>query len=149
MNFNLKFDILQRIQELGVTILSTPGNTAPVNVPLGNSELSALLDIIVPMIEDGITQARAAFGDRRLSWGEAAALGMVLQGIVSKAVMLGAPLVKGQDARALVLLIFGVVFDRYVTPLLPVWLKPFSGLLKASVMKGLESLYQSVIKQKQ
>lgn len=116
--------------------------------PMDEAELSALLTRLLPDILAGVEQARAAFGDRKLSTAEAAALGTIVLGIVSEAVRVGAPLIKGTSAYALVGLIFGVVFDRVVAPLLPVWARPFAGLIKAGVLRGLESLYRTVIKRK-
>lgn len=126
--------------------LSTPEASAPA--PLNASELTLLLNRLLPGILAGVGQAREAFGDRKLSGTEAAALATTILGIVSAAVRDGAPLVKGTSAYALVGLIFGVVFDQVVTPLLPLWVRPFAGLIKAGVLRGLEGLYRTVIKRK-
>lgn len=145
---DLKNEILAKAKAAGITIFQTFPNTAPVRLPAGTAELSALLDALLPSIVGGVEQARAAWGDGKLSWAEAVALGMTLQGIVSKAVMQGAPLAKGVDAVNLVTLIFGVIFSRYIMPKLPVWLRPFAPLIWNTLAKGLEALYQTVIRKK-
>lgn len=58
----------------------------------------------------------------------------------------GAPFVQDADARSLVLLIYGAVFEQFVLPRLPAWLKPFAPFLKASVVQGLEALYRTLVK---
>lgn len=132
-----------RAQVPGVRRLATE---ASADEPLTEEALDRYLLDLLPGIVDGLLQARAAYGDGRLSLAEAAALGTTLLGIVSRAVMRGAPLVQGQHARQLVLLIFGTLWARYVVPALPVWLRPFAPLLRAAVTQGLEVLYRTVVR---
>ncbi|WP_139806872.1 hypothetical protein [Deinococcus hopiensis] len=68
--------------------------------------------------------------------------------MVRLAVRDGAPLVKGKSADALVVLIFGVVFDRYAVPLLPVWVRRFAPALKVGAVAGLEMLYRAVVEKR-
>ncbi|SMB85450.1 hypothetical protein SAMN00790413_03405 [Deinococcus hopiensis KR-140] len=116
--------------------------------PLDDVALAALLTPLLPQVLGGIDQIKAALGDRRLSFPEALSLKTMVAGVVSLAVGDGAPLVKGKSADALVVLILGVVFDRYGVPLLPVWVRPFAPVLKAGAVAGLEALYRAVVKRK-
>ncbi|SMB89230.1 hypothetical protein [Deinococcus hopiensis] len=116
--------------------------------PLGDSDLAALLTRLLPQVVGGIDQIKAALGDRKLSFPEALSLATTVAGVVSLAVRDGAPLVKGKSADALVVLIFGVVFDRYAVPLLPGWVRPFAPALKAGAVAGLEALYRAVMKKR-
>lgn len=160
-NSDLVADILAERRRVNATILSIPA--APANMhrqsvpetvktdipqPISEADFRALLQKLMPGINEAASLAIDAFRAKRLSWGSAVSLGTALVGIVSLAVKEGAPLIEGQSARTLVILIFGVLFDTYLTGLLPIWLRPFSALIKASVIQGLESLYQSVIKKK-
>lgn len=162
-NSDLIADILAARRQANATILSIPATPAtmrtqsaeptdpapqPAPTPISESDFRALLQKLMPGINEAASLAIEAFRAKRLSWGSAVSLGTALVGIVSLAVKEGAPLVQGQSARTLVILIFGVLFDTYLTGLLPIWLRPFSALIKASVIQGLESLYQSVIKKK-
>lgn len=122
------------------------GDVQPPLAYLTDEQLAALLDKLLPGITAGIQAALAAFKARKLSLTDALTLGTTIAAVVSTAVKDGAPLIRGQSARTLVIVIFSVLFDRHLAPLLPVWLKPFAGLVKAGVIRGLESLYQAVIK---
>ncbi|KQR02411.1 hypothetical protein ASF71_21440 [Deinococcus sp. Leaf326] len=73
-------------------------------------------------------------------------LGTTLLGIVSKAVVAGAPLLQDGNAERLVGLLFGVAWDRYVVPRLPLWLRPLAPVVYGIVVRGLEDLYRAVIK---
>ena len=97
----------------------------PVTPPvvIAEGDLGKLLDSLLPPILAGVDEAKAAFGDKKLSWSELISLAGVVQALVSKAIMEGAPLIKGQSATNLVNLVFGVLFDRYAVPLLPFWAK--------------------------
>lgn len=123
-------------------------NTNPPVQYVTDEQLAALLDELLPGITASVETAISAFKARKISIPEAINLGTTITGVVSTAIKDGAPLIKGQSARTLVIVIFSVLFDRYLAPMLPVWLKPFSGLVKATVIKGLESLYQAVVKKK-
>lgn len=162
-NSDLIADILAARRQANAVILSIPATPAmrqqasqtpadptpqPAPTPISEADFRALLQKLMPGINEAAALAIEAFRARRLSWGSAVSLGTALVGIVSLAVREGAPLIEGQSARTLVILIFGVLFDTYLTGLLPIWLRPFSALIKASVIQGLESLYQSVIKKK-
>lgn len=125
---------------------SVPDAPTPEPAPLTESQLAAVLARMLPQILAGVGQARAAYGDRKISWQEGLTLGTTVIGIVSSAVQSGAPLVQGQSARTLVIVIFGVLFDQFLAPLLPAWARPFAGLIKASVIRGLEALYQTMVK---
>lgn len=163
-NSDLIADILAARRQASAVILSIPATSAtmrpqsaeptdptpqPANpTPISEADFRALLQKLMPGINEAASLAIEAFRAKRLSWGSAVSLGTALVGIVSLAVKEGAPLIEGQSARTLVILIFGVLFDTYLTGLLPIWLRPFSALIKASVIQGLESLYQAVIKKK-
>lgn len=163
-NSDLIADILAARRQANAVILSIPATPAtmrqqasqtpaepqpaPTPAPISESDFKSLLQKLMPGINEAASLAIDAFRAKRLSWGSAVSLGTALVGIVSLAVREGAPLIEGQSARTLVILIFGVLFDTYLTGLLPIWLRPFSALIKASVIQGLESLYQSVIKKK-
>lgn len=125
----------------------TENTSAPVQY-LTDEQLAALLDKLLPGITKGIEAALVAFKSRKISIPEAINLGTTIAGVISTAIKDGAPLIKGQSARTLVIVIFGVLFDKFVADRLPLWLKPFSGLVKATVIKGLEALYQAVVKKK-
>lgn len=160
-NSDLIADILAARRQANAVILSIPATpaamhrqsvpeavTADAPQPIGEGDFRALLEKLMPGINEAASLAIEVFRARRLSWGSAVSLGTALVGIVSLAVKEGAPLIEGQSARTLVILIFGVLFDTYLTGLLPIWLRPFGALIKASVIQGLESLYQTVIKKK-
>lgn len=160
-NSDLIADILAARRQANAVILSIPATpatmhrqsvpeavTADALQPIGEGDFKSLLEKLMPGINEAANLAIEVFRARRLSWGSAVSLGTALVGIVSLAVREGAPLIEGQSARTLVILIFGVLFDTYLTGLLPIWLRPFGTLIKASVIQGLESLYQTVIKKK-
>lgn len=160
-NSDLIADILAARRQANAVILSIPATHATMHrqsvpetvkadapQPISEGDFKALLEKLMPGINEAASLAIEAFRAKRLSWGSAVSLGTALVGIVSLAVKEGAPLIEGQSARTLVILIFGVLFDTYLTGLLPIWLRPFAPMLKASVIQGLESLYQSVIKKK-
>ena len=161
-NSDLIADILAARRQANAVILSipatpammrqqasqTPAEPQPAPTPISEADFRVLLQKLMPGINEAASLAIEAFRAKRLSWGSAVSLGTALVGIVSLAVREGAPLIEGQSARTLVILIFGVLFDTYLTGLLPIWVRPFSALIKASVIQGLESLYQSVIKKK-
>ena len=129
--------------------LSVPPSSREVPpVPVDDHELSALLTRLLPGVLGGIDQIKVALGDRRLSIPEALSLATTVAGVVSLAVRDGAPLIKGKSADALVVLIFGVVWERYAVPLLPVWVRPFAPALKMGAVAGLEALYRAVIKKR-
>lgn len=158
-NSDIVADILAERRKNNATIFTIPATPAairhqsvpetieaPAAVPISEGDFKALLDKLMPGISEAVTTALAAYRERRLNLTTAVALGTTLVGIVSLAVKEGAPLIEGQSARVLVILIFGVLFDTYLAALLPLWLRPFAPLVKASVIKGLEALYQAVVK---
>ena len=114
--------------------------------PLDSAALGALVTRLLPGILAGIEQARAAYGDRRLSWAEVAALATIALGIVSAAVKDGAPLVKGASAYQLVGLIFGAVFDSVLAPLLPAYARWAAPMIRAGALRGLKGLYDTLIR---
>lgn len=120
--------------------------TLPTTVPVTDEQLLAFGAVVWPLVLDGLAQTRLALADRKLSLIEAATLGTTLLGIVSKAVAAGAPLVQDGNATRLVGLVFGIVWDRYVVPRLPVWARPLAPLVYGVVVRGLEELYRAVIK---
>lgn len=126
---------------------SLPTAPAPAPTPATDEQLASLLDGLLVPILAGVAQARAAYGDRRITLPEAAALGVTVMTIVSRAVH-ALPMVEDVSARALVLLVYGVLFDRYVVPLLPAYLRPFAGKVKGRIIELLETLYRSVVKQR-
>lgn len=117
-------------------------------VPVPEADLAALLTRLLPGVQASIEQIRAVVAAKKISLPEAFSLATTIIGVVSAAVRDGAPLVKGQSAYTLAMLIFGVVFDRYLVPLLPVWVRPFAPVIKSSAVAGLEALYRAVIKKK-
>lgn len=67
--------------------------------------------------------------------------------VVSLAMAVGLPQVKGAEARGLVVVIVRYLWRKYATPLLPVYAKPFSGLLETLIIAGIEAAYQLYVKQ--
>ncbi|KQR37710.1 hypothetical protein [Deinococcus sp. Leaf326] len=118
----------------------------PTTVAISEEQLLAVGAVVWPLILDGLAQTRLALADRKLSLIEAGALGTTLLGIVSKAVVAGAPLLQDGNAERLVGLLFGVAWNRYVVPRLPVWLRPLAPVVYGIVVRGLEDLYRAVIK---
>lgn len=134
--------LLSRLRALSNPTLNlSTASTEPVT----EEQLKAIVAELTPDIIAGARQATAALADRKLSWTEAATLGTTLLGIVSKAVH-EATALQNQNAEALVLVVYGVVFEQFVVPRLPLWLRPFAGVLKAGVVQGLQALYRTVIK---
>ena len=113
------------------------------------TQLASLLDNVLPQVLTGVATARAALSDKKLSLVEAATLAQTVITVVSAAVKDGAPAVRGQSARALVIAVFSVVYDKFLADLLPAWLRPFSGLVRAAAIKGLQSAYDSLVKKQQ
>ena len=124
---------------------SLPTAPAPAPAPATDEQLASLLDTLLVPILAGVAQARAAYGDRRITLPEAAALGVTVMTIVSAAVH-ALPVVEDTNARALVLLVYGVLWDRYVVPLLPAYLRPLAGRIKRRIIELLEALYRNVVK---
>ena len=124
---------------------SLPTSPAPTPAPATDEQLASLLDTLLVPILAGVAQARAAYGDRRITLPEAAALGVTVMTIVSAAVH-ALPVIEDVNARALVLLVYGVLWDRYVVPLLPAYLRPFAGRVKGRIIELLETLYRTVVK---
>lgn len=131
-----------RAMGTGIPGLDVTAETEPVS----QEQLAALVSRLMGQIVVGAQQAEAALGDRRLSWTEASVLAGTLLTLVSTAVHEGAPLIQDADARSLVLLIYGAVFERFVMPRLPAWLRPFAPFLKMGVVQGLEAIYRAVVK---
>lgn len=127
---------------------ATVPTPTPDTVPATETQLTTLIDAILPRILTGIADARAAFGDKKLAWDEALTLGQTVIAVVSAAVREGAPLVRGQDARALVIAIFGVVFDKLIADRLPLWLTPFRGIIRGVAVTGLQAAYDALVKKK-
>ncbi|MDL2342540.1 hypothetical protein QOL99_00055 [Deinococcus sp. MIMF12] len=123
---------------------SLPTAPAPAPTPATDEQLASLLDTLLVPILAGVAQARAAYGDRRITLPEAAALGVTVMTIVSAAVH-ALPVIESTNARALVLLVYGVLWDRYVMPLLPAYLRPFAGRVKGRIIELLETLYRAVV----
>lgn len=137
---------VQAAQSAGVKVSTQSVNSTAPEAPATEAQLGALLDKILPQVLSGVAAARAALADKKLSLLEAASLAQTIISIVSTAVRDGAPAVRGQNARALVIAVFGVVFDKCVADLLPAWLRPFAGLVRAAAVFGLQSAYDSLIK---
>ncbi|RJF68980.1 hypothetical protein D3875_21870 [Deinococcus cavernae] len=112
---------------------------------LTEPQLGQIVDQLLPSILAAVQETKTAFGDRRLSWAEAVNLGTIVSGIVSRAVR-DSGAVQGTEGGVLAELMFGVLFDRLIVPFLPMWLKPFSGIMKAGIVKGLRTLYDRLLK---
>lgn len=125
-----------------------PTSNQVLSVPISESEVFNLISKLLPQVLAGIAQARAALGDRKLSLAEVYQLGEVIATLVSAAVRDGAPLVKGKDAYMLASAILGALYDLFITKRLPAWARPFNGMIKAAVLRGLELAYQSLMKKK-
>lgn len=138
------------VQSVPTTSTATNGvitpAPAPVEEPATEAQLGVLISTILPKVLLGVAEARAAFADRKISLVEAASLATTIITVVSTAVKEGAPAVKGQSARALVVAIFGVVFDQFIADLLPTWARPFSGLVRAAAIRGLQAAYDALVK---
>lgn len=131
----------------GVVVLpQTLTLSLPATAPVTDEQLLAFGAVVWPLVLSGIAQTRLALADRKLSLIEAATLGTTLLGVVSKAVAAGAPLLQDGNAERLVGLVFGLVWERYVVPRLPLWARPLAPLVYAVVVRGLEELYRAVIK---
>ena len=143
---DLRAAVVAAARSAGVQVVAQATATQTVETPANESQLGALLDAILPQVLAGVAQARAALSDKKISLLEAASLAQTIIAVVSVAVRDGAPAVRGQNARALVIAVFGVVFDRYVADLLPAWLRPFSGLVRSAAVFGLQSAYDALIK---
>lgn len=139
--FHVAFQIRQPV--LGARLRPV---SSGLTEPVPQEQFAALVRQLMAQIVAGAQQAEAALGDRKLSWTEATVLAGTLMTLVSTAVHEGAPLIQGADARSLVLLIYGAVFEQFVVTRLPVWLRPFAPLLKAGVVQGLEALYRAIVK---
>lgn len=90
-------------------------------------------------------KGRGAWSGRDVTWAEAAALGTLLITAVSSAVQRAAPMVQGEDARRLVTVVYGVLFDRGVRPRLPSLLRPFSNGVRDEAPL-LEDIYWTVVR---
>lgn len=91
-------------------------------------------------------KGRGAWSGRNVTWAEAAALGTLLITAVSSAVQRAAPTVRGEDARRLVTVVYGVLFDRGVRPRLPGLLRPFSNGVRDEAPLLLEDIYWTVVR---
>ncbi|GGR84665.1 hypothetical protein [Deinococcus sedimenti] len=125
-----------------------PTSTQTIAKPITEAEVFALITSLLPRVLDGIAQARAALGDRKLSLAEALQLGTTIATLVSAAVKDGAPLVKGADARLLASALLGALYDVFIPERLPTWARPFNGAIKSAVLGGLELVYQALVKKK-
>lgn len=120
--------------------------SVPTTVPVSDDQLLALGAVVWPLVLEGIAQTRLAVADRKLSLIEVSALGTTLLGIISKAVVAGAPLVQDGNAECLVGLVFKAVCGRFVVPRLPLWARPLAPLVYAAVVRVLEESYRAVVK---
>lgn len=136
------------VTENGGIRIQWPTNNQSVAAPITEREVFELITRLLPRIVEGIAQARAALGDRKLSLAEALQLGTTIATLVSQAVKDGAPLVKGADAHLLASALLGALYDVFIPERLPTWLRPFNGALKSAVLGGLELVYQALVKKK-
>ena len=130
---------------------SVPGVDAPpvpVEVPLDDSELAALLDGVLPRIDALIRQTISDVrSDGKLSMAEALALAPEVRNIVSLVVAQMLPQIKGTSARELVILVLSVLLRQYVSPHLPAVLRPYLTAQTLRVLvRGLEWAYQNWVK---
>ncbi len=98
--------------------------------------LSAHLPALITATRDLVTPPFA--------WGEVVTLG----GAVSAAVSAGLPQIKGQEARALVVVVSRYLWRTYAAPVLPAAARPFAGLLENLLIAGIEAAYQLTVKRK-
>lgn len=111
---------------------------------ISEEQLSMLLDQLLPGILAASNIAVDAYKSRRLTWGGAVALGTTLAAIVGRAVA-GVRGLGGTSPELLLSLIWGVLFDRLLVPLLPAYLRPLAPLIRAAVAQGLGSLYHAAL----
>lgn len=96
-----------------------------------------LTEYLPPLIKAAEALARPPF-----EFGEVVNLGVAVSG----AVKAGLPQIKGQEARALVVVVTRHLWRTYAQPLLPAHIRPFAGLLEGLIIAGIEAGYQLLVK---
>ncbi len=131
-----------------VQIPASPGVTTAPSTPTAKASPAQQTEIVEGVLRQLLVlvgKGPGAWADRRISPQEAGALGTLLITSVSTAVTQAAPLVQDAEARDLVLLIYGVLFDQFIRPMLPGWLQLFAGAIRDQAPRLLEDIYWTLV----
>ncbi|SMB86501.1 hypothetical protein [Deinococcus hopiensis] len=120
----------------------------PIETPMDDGELAALLDGVLPRIDTLVRQAiNDVHNNGRLSMAEALSLAPEVRNIVSLVIGQMLPQIKGTSARELVILVLAVLLRQYISPYLPALVRPyFTAQTLRVLVRGLEAAYVSWIK---
>ena len=98
---------------------------------LSEADLSAFLNANLPEFVNAATELVAP----PFRWSEVQNLARIVTAIVAS----GLPSADSFEVTVTVTAIVTVLFDKFIAPRLPVWLKPFSGMVRGTVIKGIEA----------
>lgn len=147
----LRREIESRVRAQGgitVTLPQTqdPGSLVPARETASPAQQTRIIEDVLRQLLVLVGKGQEAWADRRVSPQEAAALGTLLITSVSTAVMQAAPMVQDAEARDLVLLIYGVLFDHFIRPMLPGWLQMCAGTIRDQAPRLLEDIYWTLVR---
>ena len=118
--------------------VATPA-AVPVAPVVSDADLSAFIARSIPVLQSAV---QTVIHDH----GVAGVLNLIQ--VVSTLVRDGLPQAKGADARSIVIAVFIAAVQTFVTPMLPVFIRPFvPGLITAGV-SALEVIYQAQVRRR-
>lgn len=122
--------------------------STPIETPVADDELAALLDGVLPRLDALIRKAIADVrSDGKLTWAEALALVPEIRNLTSLVVGDMLPQIKGTSAYDLVTLVLAMLVRQYVTPRLPVFLRQYLTLQAIrTAINGLQHAYDTFIR---
>lgn len=129
-------------EHIVISTMSIPNG--PVLTKLANeTDLARIVELLLPGVQQLISDTRKALEDRKLSLKEVLTLGPAIVGQISAIVSAATPFLNGSSARDVVLAVYGVAFDRWIAQHIPAM---FRAPVKAMGAAALEGLYQLIVK---
>lgn len=129
-----------RITDILTRVKAAQIGTAPTTTAAPEAALVIAITAALPAV---ISAIRPIIAQRRVTIATATTAITAISAAVARV----APQIKGGDARALVIGLFGWAWDTYLTQLLPVYLRPFAPAIRAAAVTGLQTAYDAVVKQ--